>query len=94
MLLVGTNEKGADHPEWESNLTIASKLQSKLIQKYKNFARPINIRGASFNEQFTKGSLLIEIGSSGNTLSEAKYAAKLLTYSIIEMIGENQERGK
>ena len=94
MLLVGTNEKGADHPEWESNLTIASKLQSKLIQKYKNFARPINIRGASFNEQFTKGSLLIEIGSSGNTLSEAKYAAKLLTYSIIEMIGDNQERGK
>lgn len=93
MLLVGTNEKGADHPDWEDNLTVAAKLQSKLIGKYRNFARPINIRGASFNEQFTKGSLLIEIGSSGNTLSEAKYAARLLTYQIAEMILENQERG-
>lgn len=90
MLLVGTNEKGADHPSWENNLTVAAKLQSKLTEKYENFARPINIRGASFNEQFTKGSLLIEIGSSGNTLSEAKSAARVLTYSLIEMIKENQ----
>ena len=90
MLLVGTNEKGADHPDWEDNLTVAAKLQSKLTKKYDKFARPINIRGASFNEQFAKGSLLIEIGSSGNTLTEAKNAARLLTYSIIEMIVENQ----
>ena len=94
MLLVGTNEKGADHPDWEDNLTVAAKLQSKLTRKYENFARPINIRGASFNEQFTKGSLLIEIGSSGNTLTEAKNAARLLTYSLIEMIEENQEKGE
>ena len=94
MLLVGTNEKGADHPDWEDNLTVAAKLQSKLTRKYENFARPINIRGASFNEQFTKGSLLIEIGSSGNTLTEAKNAARILTYSIIEMIEENQEKGE
>ena len=89
MLLVGTNEKGADHPDWNENLTVAVNLQDRLTRSYWNFARPINIRGASFNEQFTPGSLLIEIGSSGNTLSEAKYAAELLTYSIIDMIKEN-----
>ncbi len=89
MLLVGTNEKGADHPDWNENMTVAVNLQNKLTHSYANFARPINIRGASFNEQFTPGSLLIEIGSSGNTLSEAKYAAELLTYSIIDMIKGN-----
>ena len=89
MLLVGTNEKGADHPDWNENMTVAVNLQDKLTRSYANFARPINIRGASFNEQFTPGSLLIEIGSSGNTLSEAKYAAELLTYSIIDMIKGN-----
>ena len=89
MLLVGTNEKGADHPDWNENMTVAVSLQDKLTRSYANFARPINIRGASFNEQFTPGSLLIEIGSSGNTLSEAKYAAELLTYSIIDMIKGN-----
>ena len=89
MLLVGTNEKGADHPNWETNFTIAAKLQSRLTQSYSKFARPINIRGASFNEQFTPGSLLIEIGSAANSLSEAKTAAKYLTYTLIDMIKDN-----
>ncbi len=88
MLLVGTNEKGADHPTWERNFTVAARLQRRLTETYDRFARPINIRGASFNEQFTPGSLLIEIGSAANSLSEAKSAAKHLTYAIVDMIKE------
>lgn len=86
MLLVGTDEMGADHSEWRDNLSVAVQLQSRLTTSYTRFARPINVRGASFNEQFTKGSLLIEIGSAANSLGEAKTAAKYLTYSIIDMI--------
>ncbi len=91
MLLVGTNEKGADHPNWMNNFTVAAKLQEKLTKSYERFARPINIRGASFNEQFTPGSLLIEIGSAANSLNEAKTAAKYLTYAIIDMIKDNSK---
>ena len=90
MLLVGTDEKGADHPEWFDNFTVAAKLQSRLTASCDRFARPINIRGASFNEQFAPGSLLIEIGSAGNTLTEAKTAAKWLTYELAAMILEEQ----
>ena len=89
MLLVGTNEAGADHPSWEENMTVATHLQHRLTLSYTRFARPINIRTASFNEQFAKGSLLIEIGSAANSLEEAKVAAKYLTYSIIDMIKDN-----
>lgn len=91
MLLVGTNEKGADHPDWAQNMTVAADLQNRLTRSSPGLARPINIRGASFNEQFTPGSLLIEIGSAANTLSEARYAAERLTYSIIDMIKENSQ---
>ncbi len=86
MLLVGTDELGADHDTWRDNLTVAVQLQKRLSDNYNRFARPINVRGASFNEQFTKGSLLIEVGSAANSLEEAKNAAKYLTYSIIDMI--------
>jgi len=92
MFVVGTNEKGADHPNWETNFTVAAHLQSKLTSDFTAFARPINIRGASFNEQFTGGSLLIEIGSAGNSLTEAQNAAKYLTLSIIEIILENSTK--
>lgn len=90
MLLVGTDEQGADHPDWKANMTVATQLQHRLTSSYERFARPINIRTASFNEQFAKGSLLIEIGSAANSLEEAKTAAKYLTYSIIDMIKDNE----
>lgn len=86
MFVVGTNENGADHPNWTTNLTVAVKAQYRLNQKYANIARPINLRGPSFNEQYTPGSLLIEIGSCGNTLTEAKNAALLLGDTLSELI--------
>ena len=49
MTVVGTNFKGADHPNWEKNLALAVRLQSKLAEKYTNFVRSINLRSAGFN---------------------------------------------
>ena len=75
MLVVGTNQGGADHPNWETNLTVAVQLQKQLIAFNEDFARPINVRSASFNQQNAPGSLLLEIGTCANTLSEAKASA-------------------
>lgn len=88
MFVVGTDENGADHPEWETNLSVAARIQSKLNELYPNIARPINLRGPSFNEQYTSGSLLIEIGTCANTLGEAKRSATLLAQAFCELISE------
>ncbi len=88
MFVVGTNENGADHPDWENNLTVAAKWQRKLIGRYPSAARPINLRKSSFNEQYTPGSLLIEVGTNVNTLAEAKRSAVLLGETLAELIGE------
>lgn len=85
MLVVGTNAFGADHPLWEQNLNVACKLQTLLNADF-NLARPINLRGASFNEQFRAGSLLVEVGSSGNTLDEAKLAGRLFASAFADLI--------
>ena len=68
MSVVGTDEAGSGHENWRENFTLAVKLQLCLMEKYANIARPINIRSASFNEQYTSGSLLLEIGSCGKTV--------------------------
>ncbi len=86
MFVVGTDSGGADHPHWINNLTVATFFQNKLIEKYGNIMRPINLRKASFNAEHAPGSLLIEIGSCGNTLSEAKNCAALLGETIAEII--------
>ena len=86
MSVVGTNELGANFPDWENNLNIALKLHTLLEEKYGNISRPINLRGAAFNEHFADASLLLEVGSCGNTLSEAKAAGILLADTLADII--------
>ncbi len=71
MLVVGTNDGGLDHPNWRENMKLALKLQNAISNKYPNLMRGVNLRRERFNGHTTKGSIIIEVGSSGNTLGEA-----------------------
>ena len=86
MLVVGTDENGARHPNWKNNLSIACKLQLRLNEALPDFARPINLRKSSFLGQYADGAMLVEIGSAANTLSEAKAAAALFGETFSELI--------
>lgn len=77
MLVVGSNDTGLNHPNWQKNLTLAMKIQGELNAISPTLARPITIRTSRFNQQLTMGSLLVEVGSHGNTLQEALEAARL-----------------
>ena len=88
MLVVGTNERGANHPHWEKNLGYALALQAALSSAHPGLMRAVNLRGASFNEQYTPCSLLLEVGAAGNTLHEAKRAAALFGNAVAaEILG-------
>jgi stage II sporulation protein P len=77
MLLVGTDDGGASFPDWEEHLALAMDLYGQMNSLWPGLARPITLRTARFNEQLTKGSLLVEVGSHGNTLEEALAGARL-----------------
>ena len=77
MLVVGSNDTGLEHPRWKENLTLAIRIQGELNALSPTLARPITIRTNRFNQQLTTGSLLVEVGSHGNTLQEALSAARL-----------------
>jgi len=78
MFVVGTDHGGSGHTGWMDNFNLACRLQSRITENYGNLMRPINLRSASFNQQYTKGSLLIEMGAVGSSLEEACNSAELL----------------
>ncbi len=82
MFVVGTDECGFSHPNWEYNLKFASILQNKLYNISPSLVRPINLRTSRFNQHFTKGSLIVEVGTNGNTLDEALVSAKYLAQAV------------
>ena len=83
MFVAGTDEAGADHPGWRDNLALALRLQTALSDRYPTLMRDVNLRSASFNEQYTEGSLLVEAGAAGCTLDEALASVDLFADALI-----------
>ena len=77
MLLVGTDASGLEHPNWRSNLALALYLQEAAGRKHPTLMRPVELVAQRYNQHLTTGSLILEVGSSGNTLQEALAAIRL-----------------
>ena len=86
MLVMGTDEGGLSHPNWRDNLSWALKLQAVLERMYPGLCRDLDLRTERFNQHVTTGSMLIEVGSSGNTLREALAAAEDLGEGLAALI--------
>jgi stage II sporulation protein P len=82
MLVVGTDDSGLAHPDWRENLKLALRLQAAMNENCPTLARPISLRESRFNQQATTGSLILEVGTNGNTLQEALSAVELFADSI------------
>ncbi len=82
MLVVGSGDGGAEHPNWRSNLALAVKLQLALTARYDQLARPITLRASRFNQHLSPGALLVEIGGHGNTLEEAIAGGRLFAKTV------------
>lgn len=88
MLLVGTDDAGASFPDWGEHLALAMQIQQQMNSLWPGLARPITLRTARFNQQLTKGSLLVEVGGHGNSLEEALAGARLFARSAAKVLLE------
>ncbi len=82
MLLVGSDESGLEHPNWRSNLSLALYLQQAAATAHPTLMRPVSLVPQRYNQQLTGGSLILEVGSSGNTLQEALSAIRLFAGAV------------
>ena len=77
---------GSGFSGWEDNMTFALRLRSNLNDSFINLCRPVCLRESNYNQGMSSVSLLIEIGTSGNTLREAKKAAAITAEAIADII--------
>ncbi len=93
MLVVGSNDTGLEHPRWTDNLAFAVRLQKNLVTGYDSLARPIVLRSSRYNQQLLPGSLLVEVGGHGNTLTEAIAGARLWADNVARTLLDMKEEG-
>ncbi len=88
MILSGTDANGLDHPNWRENFKLALRIQSRMNALYPTLARPLTLVRERYNMNTTNGSLLIEVGSNGNTLEEAVNGGRLCADAIAKTLND------
>ena len=89
MFVIGTDAMDLYHPDWQHNLSFAVKLQSEMNTLHPKLCRPINVRTERFNQHMTKGSMIIEVGSTANTLKEAIRSGRYIAEAVANVLNKN-----
>ena len=81
MFVIGTNQGGLWHPNWNQNLKFAIKVQEKAEEMYTGLFKPIMLTASRYNQHTGKYANIIEVGATGNKLEQCltsmKYLAKV-----------------
>ena len=81
-----TNSGGQSNDLWIENLKLACAVQETLYKDYPTLMRPVTVRNSRYNQHATTGSLLVEVGTAGNSLEEAVNAARLFAAGFAKTI--------
>jgi len=84
--VAGTDAGGLSHDRWRQNLTYQVQLQYRLNTRFPGLMRPLNLRRGRFNQHVRTGSMLLEVGTNGNTLEEALAAARLFADTLADQL--------
>lgn len=86
MIISGCDDGTMDYPDWRENLAFAIDLQQQMEADHPGFTRPVLFDYRFYNQNLTTGSLLIEVGGHGNTLSQAKLAGEWIGESLAALL--------
>ena len=79
---------GSNNGHWLENVKLAAAVQQKLTDMSPTLMRPMTLRNSNYNQHLTTGSMLVEIGTAGNSLDEALRAARLFAAGFAQVVTE------
>lgn len=85
MIISGCDDGTMDMPNYMQNFRFASLLQSTIETMHSGITRPVLFDYRFYNQDLTTGSLLIEVGSHGNSLNQVLYTGELIGESLVEI---------
>lgn len=86
LFVMGTNAAGQYHPNWQGNLSLALKLQTLCEKEAPGLFRDLSLRSQRYNQHLTPYSLLLEVGTAGNTLEEAILSAEFFAQQLSRLL--------
>ncbi len=78
MIVVGVGYQSLENKYWKENMAVALKIAKVGEAMYPGLFRHVLVRDSRYNQHIEDGSILVEVGATGNTLEEAYYAGRCL----------------
>lgn len=91
MIISGCDDGTLNIPDYIKNFRFACHLQQQFSTDYPGLTRPVLFDYRKYNQDLTTGSLLIEVGSHGNTLEQVEYSGELIGKSLVKALKEIKE---
>ena len=82
MIVSGCDDGTMNMPDYLQNFRLACLFQQQIESDCPGLTRPVLFDYRNYNQELTSGSLLIEVGSHGNTIDQVKYSGELIGNSI------------
>lgn len=86
MIISGCDGERFSIPNYIENFKLACLLQNTAEELFPSLARPVLFDYRDYNQSLFTGTLLIEVGSHGNSLEETTYTGELIGQMIAEAI--------
>ncbi|MDD6032387.1 MAG: stage II sporulation protein P [Oscillospiraceae bacterium] len=86
MIISGCDNGSMNYPNYMQNLSFASALQVQMETDHPGFTRPLLFDYRKYNQHLTTGSILIEVGSHGNTLEQALLSGEWIGESLGKLL--------
>lgn len=86
MMVVGSNGGGLTHNNYLENLKFAISIQQTGQDMFEGLLRPVNFRDERFNQHLHSNYIILEVGTHGNTLKEAKMSVELFAQVLDKTI--------
>ena len=86
MCVVGSDWGGEENDKWERNLALALQIRKAINDEYGNVCRPPYLKSSTYNQEIAPCSILLEVGSSGNSMEEACNAVLLFADRLAEIL--------
>ena len=81
MLVIGSDEK-LEHPNWQQNYAFAQAVDQAADQLMPGIMREPRVYSGRYNQHIGNKAILVEMGSTDNSVEEAKRSAKILAQAI------------
>lgn len=87
MLVCGSNKR-YNHPNWQENEEFMNKIAEKCEEMYPSLLRRVSVQSGRYNQHIFNRAILVEMGTTENTIDEVEYSARLLADVLAVVLAE------